>query len=95
MDNRTGTAILLSIVAAGIYRIVVFRRLLHRLDARALASGAQGGQPVRPAPELVGVRPTDVVRPQLRRHAAPRSAWKVRGGDGVALDPTIVAPDPA
>ena len=56
MDDRTGTAILLAIVAAGIYRIVVFRRLLNRLDARALA---------------------------------------VRGADGVALDPTIAAPDPA
>ena len=95
MDNRTGTAILLAIVAAGIYRIVVFRRLLARLDARALASGAQDGQPVRPAPELVGARLTDAVPAQLRRGAAPRSAWKVRGGDGVAVDPTIIAPDPA
>ena len=100
MDNRTGTAILLAIVAAGIYRIVVFRRLLARLDARALASGAQDGQPVRPAPEPVGGRPTDAVPAQQRRcvaqrSAAPRSAWQVRGGDGVALDPTIVAPDPA
>jgi len=95
MDNRTGMAILLAIVAAGIYRIVVFRRLLGRLDARALAAKTWAGQPVRPAPGLVRVRPTGAVPAQLRRHPAPRGAWKVRGSDGVALDPTIVAPDPA
>ena len=95
MDNRTGMAILLAIVAAGIYRIVVFRRLLDRLEARALAARALAGQPVRPAPSLVRVRPTGAVPAQLRRYPGHRSAWKVRGSDGVALDPTIVAPDPA
>ena len=95
MDNRTGTAILLAIVAAGIYRIVVFRRLLDRLDARAPAGRALAGQPVRPALGLVRVRPTGAVPAQLRRHPALRGTWKVRGSDGVALDPTIVARDPA
>jgi hypothetical protein len=90
MDNRTGTAILLAIVAAGIYRIVVFRRLLHRLDARSLA-----GHQRRPAPRLMRLRPTGAVPDQLRRHPALRRTYKVRGGDGVALDPTILAPDPA
>ena len=90
MDNRTGTAILLAIVAAGIYRIVVFRRLLDRLDAGGLTS-----QPARATPSLVRVRPTGAVPAQLRRHPALRRTWKVRGSDGVALDPTIVAADPA
>ena len=94
MDNRTGTAILLAIVAAGIYRIVVFRRLLDRLDARALAARALAGQPVRPAPGAVRVRSVPAVPAQLRRHPALRLSWKVRGSDGVALDPSMVAPDP-
>ena len=90
MDNRTATAILLAIVAAGVYRILVFRRLLDWLDAGGLTS-----QPVRPAPSLVRVRPTGSVPAQLRRHPALGRAWKVRGSDGVALDPTIVVSDPA
>jgi hypothetical protein len=94
MDNRTGMAILLAIVAAGMYRIVVLRRLLDRLDARALAARALAGQPVRPVPTLARVRPSGAVPAQLRRHPAVRSAWEVRGSDGVALDPTIGAPDP-
>jgi len=63
MDNRTGVAILVTIISAGIYRIVVFRRLLTRLER------ASAGTPLR------------------------RTTWLVRGGDGVALDPTIVLPD--
>ena len=95
MDNRTGLAILLAIVAAGIYRIVVFRRLLDRLDARALAARAPTAQPVGPAPSPMRMPPTGAVPAQLRRHPALRRTWKVRGSDGMALDPTIVARDPA
>ena len=89
MGNRTGTAILLAIVAAGIYRIVVFRRLLTRLEAAA--GTGPGGQ----GPGLVRLQPMAGVPGQVRRHPALGRAWRVRGSDGVALDPTIVVPDQA
>ena len=91
MDNRTGVAILLAIVAAGLYRIVVFRRLLARLEASP-------GRPRPPAAVsgLVRLRPLGPAGPtQGCRNSALGRAWKVRGSDGVALDPTIEVPDKA
>jgi len=89
MDNRTGTAILLAIVAAGIYRIVVFQRLLAQLE-QSEATRGPGDQS-----SLIRLRPHGVVPAEERRHAALGREWKVQGSDGVALDPTIVLPDNA
>lgn len=81
MDERTGNAILISIVATSVYRIVVLRRLLLRLDAQHRPpAAAHRVDPVRALGTVVRV---------------PRQGWVVRGGDGVALDPTLLLPGTA
>jgi hypothetical protein len=88
-------AILLAIVAAGIYRIVVFRRLLAQLEATSM-TGARAGTPTSASCGLVRLGSGDFALPaQVSRHPALGRTWKVRGSDGVALDPTIVVPDTA
>ena len=87
MDERSGNAILMSILATSVYRIVVLRRLLLRLEAQHQILRLQAQH--RPPGAARGVDP---VRPAGTVARVPRQGWVVRGGDGVALDPTIVLP---